>query len=642
MKKIKGLLSAVIFLLFFSVVYVFAQTPDELEIDLDFNSPAVILPKIFKANIDLSGMGKHRDATFPQVLAAQEVLDSWATDLGWNNFYRLQYNLWEIDELAKDPAAQAKLLDNYEGVIKKINQAGGIIILDLFGTPSGLGRVWDKNSPPHNLKIYKTLVKDIIRKLSVEKKYNIWYEVWNAPDLADFFLGERSEYFNLYRAVGEAVNELRAETKIVIPLGGPAVSCWFGNIEPNNILTPEKSLIYELIKYCDSYHLPLDFISWHAYSTDPQEEKQETIYNKSFVKLLREWLGYFRFDVHLPLIIDEWNFDAQANILAQRGKLANIAASFIPARIKNMYEAGIDNQIYFCLEDFGTARDQITRNLGAVGIDLGRLESKGYQKSIYNIFQMFNLLGSDLLTTKFNDEFVGVLATKSPDYCALLIYNYLDPQGALNYLSRNIVNLSIAERKTVLEIVKSERIKKILSGQLDIATLRLSPKVKALFTQALELNNQLNKFSGVNRKLKLTLKGLKEIYELKQYIVDSSCQRDCEFKEKLNKDVDFNQDYIENLEIAPYSVQLLVFKKKIVAPKIETPVISEEKKEVNKEVNKETSVNIEANVNKEALPVAKVESPVTSAAVIPESGPQLKTPASAEVPLKSTEDAKSK
>ncbi|MDD5506432.1 MAG: hypothetical protein PHR73_06730, partial [Candidatus Omnitrophica bacterium] len=352
-----------ILLLFFWVNPCFTQTPDELEITLDLNSSSTPLPKIYKPNIDLSGRGSHSDISWPQTLAAKDVLDIWQKDLGFACFYRIQYNLWEVAQLAKDEPAQVKLLGNYEEFIKRISDSGGTVILDLFGTPFGLGRVLDKNSSVHNLAAYKELVKDTIRKLSCDKKYNIWYEVWNAPDLGDFFLGEKSEYFALYRVVAEAVKELGQETKIHIPLGGPSASSWFANIGTNNnILFPEHSLIYELIKFCSTYKLPLDFISWHAYSSDPSLEKQETIYKKSFIKLIREWLSYFNFKDSLPLIIDEWNFDAADNISPKRGKDAFITASYIPARIKNMQEAGVNYQTYFCLEDFAGNKEKVTRN----------------------------------------------------------------------------------------------------------------------------------------------------------------------------------------------------------------------------------------------------------------------------------------
>jgi len=116
----------------------FAQQTDELEFTLDVNSPTVTLPKIFHPNIDLSGRGFHRKAYWPQGLAAAEVLDTWEKDVGFSHIYRLQYNLWEINQLNKDKDAQDKMLANYENIIKKITDAGGIVILDIFSTPAGL------------------------------------------------------------------------------------------------------------------------------------------------------------------------------------------------------------------------------------------------------------------------------------------------------------------------------------------------------------------------------------------------------------------------------------------------------------------------------------------------------------------------
>ncbi|TAM43313.1 hypothetical protein EPN54_00485 [bacterium] len=563
MNRKQALLLSLSLVLFLPAGTAFAQSPDELEFNVDMSSPGTPLPKIYKPSIDLSGRGNHRDITRPQTLAAQGILETWQADLGFTNFYRIQYNLWEIEQLAKDKAAKDKLLDNYESVIKRISDSGGVVILDLFGTPSGLGKVLDKNSAVHNLKSYKQLVKDTIRRLSCEKKYNIWYEVWNAPDLEDFFLGERSEYFNLYRIVGEAVKELRQETKARIPLGGPSTSCWFANIQPNDILTPERSLIYELIKYCYSYKLPLDFISWHAYSSDPELEKQLSIYNKPFIKLIREWLSYFHFESNLPLVIDEWNFDAGANISSQRGKEAYVAASFIPARLKNMQEAGLDYQTYFCLEDFESNRDGVNRNLGIFSFDgQERSDYRGYAKAGYNIFRMLNLLGNELLPSPSTDEFAGIISTRSQDYLAVLIFNYIDPQAAMDYLSRGIVDLNSTERKYIINIVKSDRIEKILSGQLDLSTLRLPAKTRSMLKSAIDLNNRARKFSADNRKIKITFKGTKDIYMLSRYTMDSGCSRDCAFKASDEQEADFGQGYSQAIELAPYSAQLLVFKKK--------------------------------------------------------------------------------
>ncbi|MDD5238664.1 MAG: hypothetical protein PHU96_06890, partial [Candidatus Omnitrophica bacterium] len=179
----------------------FSQSSEDLEFTLDINSATTTLPKIFKPNIDLSGRGFHREVDWPQTAAAKEVIEKWQKEIGFNGIFRLQYNLWEIKQLSKNKNLQHRLLVNYENIIKKVSDAGGVVILNIFGTPAGLGEVLDKKSPPWDFKAFKELVKADIRYLSCFKKYNIWYEVWNAPDLDDFFLGRRQEYFNLYRAV---------------------------------------------------------------------------------------------------------------------------------------------------------------------------------------------------------------------------------------------------------------------------------------------------------------------------------------------------------------------------------------------------------------------------------------------------------
>ncbi len=548
---------------YWNLPFLFAQDND-LEFTLDIASSAVPLPKIFKPGIDLSGRGWHRSQDWPQQLAAEEALGAWQKDIGFKAICRLQYNLWEIAQLSKDKAEQDKLRANYEAVIKNISDAGGIVILDIFGTPAGLGKALDKKSAPWNLKVFKELVKGYIKELSKKKKYNIWYEVWSAPDLDDFFLGRKQEYLNMYRVVAEAVMELEAETKIYIPLGGPSASWWFQDTEGNTIVTPERSLIYELIKFCAQYKLPLNFISWHAYSTDPRAEKESTIYSKNPPALIRDWLTYFNLDRNTPLILDEWNYDNGINISAGRKENSYIAASFIPARLKNMHEAGVDYQSYFSLEDFQNNKEGVARNVGIFEFDSESSHYKGAPKPIYNVFKMLNKLGSGLFSSlKLNDEFSGVIPTKEGDSLAVLIYNYTDPDIWRNYLSRNISTLNPAERKTLLNLVRSGKIDKVMRLEMEVAGLRIKyKKVNTLLLKAKELKEQALKAKTEPRNIKMEIKGLKENYLYQRYVVDSSCNSDCAFSPVEEKEIDAPELYQETLALKPYSVNLIVLNKK--------------------------------------------------------------------------------
>jgi hypothetical protein len=546
-----------------------AQQTGSLEYTLDLKGNTIPLPQVFKPNIDLSGRGFPQDVGWPQSVARAEVLTMWDQAVGFQGMYRIQYDLWEISQLSKNKEAQDVLLRHYENLIKNISDAGGIVILDIFGTPAGLGKILDKKIPPRNLPAFKQLVKNYIRKLSCEKRYSIWYEVWSAPDIDDFFLGRKQDYLTMYRLVAESVQELEHETKIHIPLGGPGVSWWFQNPDGNTIATPERSLIYNLLQFCHRYRLPLDFITWHCYSTDPAAEKELTIYNKSAVALIRDWLSYFNFARDMPLVISEWNYDRGNNVLPERKEEAYIAASYIPARLKNMFEAGIDGQVFFCLEDFLNIREGIVRNVGVFWFDPASREYKGGAKAHLNVFKMLSLLGDRLyLSSAKADPFIGMIPTKKQDTLTVLLYNYCDPEIVRNYISRNIASLNKTERRLLLALIQSDTLSELMSGKKDMQRVRLPPKAKALLMKAKERYEQSLQWKVAPRDVKLTLKNIKGRYAYQRYVVDSSCSLGCAFVPVEEKEVQTTDDRLqESISLKPYSVQLLVLKKMNDAPK---------------------------------------------------------------------------
>jgi hypothetical protein len=310
----------------------------------------------------------------------------------------------------------------------------------------------------------------------------------------------------------------------------------------------------------------LNFISWHAYSTDPQTEKEMTSYNKNAATLVRDWLSYFNFEADMPLVVDEWNYDSGANILPERQEKAYIAASYIPARLKNMYEAGIDYQVFFSMEDFQDTKEGVTMNVGAF---LFEQDSSGYKsgaKSLFNIFKMLNSLGNNLMLpqAKINDDFVGVIPTKKQEDLIILVYNYVDQDIFRNYISRNIALLKEKERKSVIAVIKSDKIQKIMQGTLDPAALPVSNRVKALFKKAQQLNETASRFKSMPRNLKISVKNLKnDNYLYSRFITDNNCVLDCEFKPVEEKDAAVSDNtFQQTISLDPYSVQMIVLKPK--------------------------------------------------------------------------------
>lgn len=84
-----------------------------------------------------------------------------------------------------------------------------------------------------------------------EAEVRTWYfEVWNEPNLDGFFAGTQQDYFELYATTARAIKSVSAAYRV----GGPA--------------TAGCAWIPDFIAYCDTNHVPVDFVSSHDYAVD--------------------------------------------------------------------------------------------------------------------------------------------------------------------------------------------------------------------------------------------------------------------------------------------------------------------------------------------------------------------------------------
>lgn len=561
MKRALLIISAAIFIInFFSLAEAEQSALDAgLEFVLDANSKTIQLPKVFSPNINLSGRGFSHQASLPKGMPSLEVLERWENEMGFSGIYRLNYNLWEEAELSGYKETKEKFIANYDFLLQKITDSDGVAIISLFGTPSGMGRAFDCRSVPKDMKAYKSVVKEKMRYLSCQKHFNIWYEAWNTPDLEEFFLGRAQDYFNIYRAIAEASKELEQEYKIHIPVGGPGVSWWFQGLDENNITNAEKSFIYELLKFVSRNKLALDFVSWHAYTNDPFIEQEKTIYNESSISLLRQWLEYFHFNYPVALIIDEWNYDDGVNVTPARGEKSYLAASYYLSRLFSMYKEGLDQQVYFSIEDFYNSKESIVRNCGVFWFNPQSDSYEGGAKSSYTVMRMLNYLGKNIYESSFkkDDPFVGMIASKADDRTRVLLFNYIDKQAGEHLLYRSVATLPEKERRILLKLIKENRLGDYLSGKQNIAQLRVGSRFKNILKQAQDLTTKKSKFTESSRFIKITFKNLTGSYILRRYVVEESCGPECIFEAKEEKEITAQGAVEQELTLDPYQVVLL-------------------------------------------------------------------------------------
>ncbi|MEM1509250.1 MAG: hypothetical protein QXY49_02465 [Thermofilaceae archaeon] len=202
------------------------------------------------------------------------------------------HDLWivdEIDTIFADPEADPSdpRSYNFTGLDRCVEEAlkhADLLIIRL-------GYDWHdppKNKPHLSLQKLSEVAKHIVIHYTMgwANGYNytcIWIEVWNEPDIEQFWGLSENEYFELYGAVARAIAEVNPKVKV----GGPAIAY-------------NLTFLEEFLSYVSSRGLPLDFVSWHAYSTSPEE----IVKRGRAVKQLMEKFGYSG----LPNVITEWNY----------------------------------------------------------------------------------------------------------------------------------------------------------------------------------------------------------------------------------------------------------------------------------------------------------------------------------------------
>lgn len=111
---------------------------------------------------------------------------------------------------------------------------------------------WRGNTtPPKDYNKWEALVKNLTlhftERYGAEEVKTWYFEVWNEPNLSGFWAGSQDEYFKLYRYAVKAVKEVNPSYKV----GGPA--------------TAGAAWVPEMISFCSTNNVPIDFISTHTY-----------------------------------------------------------------------------------------------------------------------------------------------------------------------------------------------------------------------------------------------------------------------------------------------------------------------------------------------------------------------------------------
>lgn len=268
-------------------------------------------------------------------------------------------------------------------------------------TPDALGR--GMNQPPDDFADWQALVGAYVAHYR-DMGHTGWYwEVWNEPDVEDFWAGTVDQYLELYRVTAATVKAADPTAKV----GGPAAAIWW---EESRFMLPR---FFAFLR--DHPKVPCDFVSWHPYWEDGFDS----------VEVINALFATYGIAPR-EIIASEWGHDVDLAAGAGSAKDTNELAAYLAQRLDSLVRhPEIAQSYYFCATDLLWHRATFIGDPGLITFD-------GHAKAGLNFMAMVRRLEGTRLAAdiRANGEPVasrdrGVLATVKPDTgrLALLLWN---------------------------------------------------------------------------------------------------------------------------------------------------------------------------------------------------------------------------
>ncbi|WP_078381652.1 GH39 family glycosyl hydrolase [Sutcliffiella halmapala] len=266
---------------------------------------------------------------------------------------------------------------------------------------------WKGNvTPPKDYGKWKDLivavVSHFIERYGIDEVKTWPFEVWNEPNLTNFWEGaNKEEYFKLYKVTANAVKEVNSELQV----GGPAIC---GGAD---------QWIVDFLQFCHTENVPVDFVSRHAYTSESPNKVTPDYYYQNLVdntdmlhqfKVVKGLIKESPFP-ELPFHITEYN-TSYSPINPVHDTPLN--AAYL-ARILSEGGDYVDSFSYWTFSDvFEEADVPKAQFHGGFGL----MALNEIPKPTFHLFAFFHQLGE---TQVYRDE--QVLVTKRKDGTVVLV-----------------------------------------------------------------------------------------------------------------------------------------------------------------------------------------------------------------------------
>jgi hypothetical protein len=383
-------------LLFFSFQYIPRAAKNKANIIIDLKKVSGPFPDRWKA---LAQGGEDPNPQFFDNAISQ------VADL-YPKYIRLDhiYDFYQV--VSKDQNGNLILnFDKLDQVVCQIYHVGAKPFFSLGYMPQEVSVDGSLVGKPKNWRDWSFLVQKTVERYSGINtvlpcgvtypfwRSDIYYEVWNEPDLETFGKwhysgGKNYNELYYYSVLGAQ------EAKNVLPfkIGGPVTTALY------------KNWVQRFLDYVIDKSLRVDFISWHHYS------KKTDDYVDDVIKL-NKWLSenpkYYRFS-NIPKIISEWGYDSEKNPIAD----TQVGAAHTIASIRNFLGANIELAFLFEIKD------------GPNGSSWGILDYNGGKKPRFYALQLLNSLEGNKVIVEGEGSYVRAIASVNEEKVSLILTNY--------------------------------------------------------------------------------------------------------------------------------------------------------------------------------------------------------------------------
>lgn len=316
----------------------------------------------------------------PKYIRLDHLYDSYDIVKSVNNKYI--YDFTKLDETVEDIIASGALpyfsLSYMPGVF---TNSGSVI------------------DAPADWNSWKEVVGATIQHYSgknEENLVNIYYEVWNEPELPQFGewkLSPQKDYRQLYFYAAKGAEQTQNVNNYY--LGGPSVGSYY------------PAWITDFLSFIEQNNLRLDFYSWHRYTKKPTEYESDS-------RKIREKLSAFPAHANIPLILSEWGIESANDPINS----SDTAAAFTVSAISAFHN---DVNLALAFE----VKDGPPPTGGKWGIITHEKDSQPLSpKPRYKAFAALNNISGPQLKISGEGTFVRALAAKSDSAVNVILSNY--------------------------------------------------------------------------------------------------------------------------------------------------------------------------------------------------------------------------